>query len=108
MHKDGARISADRRPADRIILEAEALHLGGGIEVSPVEYDGLLQKVLQSAEVGRAKLVPLRANHQGIGALGGFIGIFVIGDSVAELTAEVVQGLRVVSPDAPESRPAPS
>ena len=64
-----------------------------------VNYHRGLKKGFNAFQIRVAEFVPLGYDHQGIGTLENIVGLFPIGDSVAEKLVRLLHGLRVVSPD---------
>src|SRR5262245_53471920 len=79
-----ARASAlrDRCAPDRMIDEAEGLHVVGIVDVAAVDDHRLLQQLLHAGEIGTAELVPLRENEQRVRAVERFVVDRMIADAI--------------------------
>src|ERR1051326_2558721 len=78
------------------IGEAHFSQIVGVVDVSPVENDGLLQKLLNRVKVRPAELVPFGDDEERVGAFEGIVVAPKITDAVAEDFLRLVHRLGVV------------
>ena len=86
-------------PADRVVLEAEPLHLVRGVKVSPVNDDPPSERRPDPAEVGVAIRMPLGEDEKRRGPVKGGVARLEVLDGIAEDPARLRDRDRIVDRD---------